>query len=202
MILLYFPLVPTFFLSPSYTFFIFYAFSFPYFFFQGGTQPGSGHVGIPSILVTKACGDFIKSNIEYLSSGLNHNESGSSSISGSGSVGVEINNDGSNNDDNDNVNDDKKNENNESNDDNKDKSKDNENSSVSTDVRTVTGILSPAQDSSGFDRWIDLSYTEWTEGIEDQLVQLEGIVLTHRYCRLNDVSLRKNVFSLHYYMLM
>ena len=83
----------------------------------------------------------------------------------------------------------KEKEKNESNDDSKDKSKDNENSSVSTDVRTVTGKLSPAQDSSGFDRWIDLSYTEWTEGIEDQLVQLEGIVLTHRYCQLNDVSL-------------
>ena len=149
--------------------------------------------------MTKACGDFIKSNIEYLSSDSNHNESGPSSISGS--VRIEINNDGSNND-NDDDKDDKKNEKNESNDDSKDKSKDNENSSVSTDVRTVTGILSPAQDSSGFDRWIDLSYTEWTEGIEDQLVQLEGIVLTHRYCQLNDISLRKDPFSLHYYMLM
>jgi hypothetical protein len=40
----------------------------------------------------------------------------------------------------------------------------------------VTVTLSPMSHSSGFDKWIDVAYTEWAVGVEGQLLQIEGMI--------------------------
>ena len=51
--------------------------------------------------------------------------------------------------------------------------------------RAVTITLSPEMSPSGADKWIDVAHTEWAEGVEDQLLQLEGMV--QKYGRPGDM---------------
>lgn len=45
-----------------------------------------------------------------------------------------------------------------------------------TTVSTASVTFTPMPHSNGFEKWVDVAYTEWAIGLEDQLLQIEGMV--------------------------